>query len=212
MRGAVHRIDWLSRWVDGLGVAAWVRDPCGVLAHVNAAAASLLGIPPGERLGLPCHQAIQSCDAAGAPFCGPDCPILRRLRAGSRLVPQFVRLEGAIGKPHWLTLVVLPFPSASTVPWLVHCALPGDDEWRMRQYLQRVAMRPPERLCPHLTTREGQVLELLVRDLDAQAIAVRLHMSYATVRNHIQHILAKLEAHSIEEVVALRVLGEIDEP
>jgi DNA-binding NarL/FixJ family response regulator len=38
-------------------------------------------------------------------------------------------------------------------------------------------------------------------------IAKRLFVSHATVRNHVQHILAKLGAHSILESIALHLLG-----
>ena len=35
-----------------------------------------------------------------------------------------------------------------------------------------------------------------------------LGLRYTTVRNHVQHILAKLEAHSIQEVVARDLLDD----
>ena len=38
------------------------------------------------------------------------------------------------------------------------------------------------------------------------AIAARLHVSHATVRNHVQHILNKFGVHSIMEAVALYLL------
>lgn len=54
-----------------------------------------------------------------------------------------------------------------------------------------------------LTPRERDVLELLTEGLDGAAIAERLYLSPATVRNHIQHILTKLGVHSRVEAVAL---------
>jgi LuxR family maltose regulon positive regulatory protein len=47
------------------------------------------------------------------------------------------------------------------------------------------------------------VLQLLTDGLDGPAIAKQLFLSPATVRNHIQHILAKLGVHSRVEAVAL---------
>jgi LuxR family maltose regulon positive regulatory protein len=47
------------------------------------------------------------------------------------------------------------------------------------------------------------VLQLLTEGLDGAAIAQRLFLSPATVRNHIQHILDKLGVHSRVEAVAL---------
>ncbi len=59
----------------------------------------------------------------------------------------------------------------------------------------------PARLCA-LTSREQQILQLLAEGLAATAIARRLYISLATVRNHTQHILAKLGMHSKLEAVA----------
>ncbi len=53
-----------------------------------------------------------------------------------------------------------------------------------------------------LTRREVEVLRLMASGLNTGAMADRLHVSRATVRNHIQHILAKLGVHSRLEAVA----------
>lgn len=53
-----------------------------------------------------------------------------------------------------------------------------------------------------LTAREQQILQLLAEGLAATAISRRLYISLATVRNHTQHILAKLGMHSKLEAVA----------
>ena len=52
-----------------------------------------------------------------------------------------------------------------------------------------------------LTRREQQILALLAKGLDAQALANTLHISYVTARNHIQHIYEKLGIHSRAEAV-----------
>ena len=53
-----------------------------------------------------------------------------------------------------------------------------------------------------LTTREAQVLELLVEGLSQEEIAVRLVISPKTVGTHIQHVLPKLGVHSRTQAVA----------
>jgi two-component system nitrate/nitrite response regulator NarL len=53
-----------------------------------------------------------------------------------------------------------------------------------------------------LTPRETEVVRLLTAGATSRTIAKRLNVSPATVRNHVQHILAKLGAHSRLEVVA----------
>jgi DNA-binding CsgD family transcriptional regulator len=53
-----------------------------------------------------------------------------------------------------------------------------------------------------LTARERQILHLLAEGRTATAISRQLYISRATVRNHTQHILAKLGLHSKLEAVA----------
>ena len=54
-----------------------------------------------------------------------------------------------------------------------------------------------------LTPREHEVLTLLSQGLGQAEIAQRLVVAQATVSTHIQHVLAKLGAHSRAEAVAL---------
>jgi DNA-binding NarL/FixJ family response regulator len=54
-----------------------------------------------------------------------------------------------------------------------------------------------------LTARERQVLVHFAQGLGTGAIAQRLSISTATVRNHSQRILAKLRAHSRIQAVAV---------
>jgi DNA-binding NarL/FixJ family response regulator len=73
--------------------------------------------------------------------------------------------------------------------------------------------RDPTRPGADLTSRETEVLRLLADGLSNQAIADELGIRLATVRNHVQSVIEKLEAHSKLEAVstALR-LGLIQAP
>ena len=59
-----------------------------------------------------------------------------------------------------------------------------------------------ELLLASLTSRETEILALMIRGADNRAIADTLHISYATVRTHVRSILAKLGAHSQLDAVA----------
>jgi DNA-binding NarL/FixJ family response regulator len=59
------------------------------------------------------------------------------------------------------------------------------------------------RLAAHLTDREWQCLELLVRGLNTRAMARQLSVSITTVRTHVQSLLAKLGVNSRLQAVAL---------
>jgi putative two-component system response regulator len=73
---------------------------------------------------------------------------------------------------------------------------------RLQQLLGRMA--PTRRgLGSTLTRRELEVLRMLAAGLSNKEIAKRLFLSTHTVRNHVQRILNKLQAHSKLEAVAV---------
>lgn len=64
-----------------------------------------------------------------------------------------------------------------------------------------------------LTTREGEIVELIARGLDNSQIAARLEMSEKTVRNHITAVFAKLGVENRgQAIVRAREAGLVDEP
>ena len=54
-----------------------------------------------------------------------------------------------------------------------------------------------------LTEREREVLVLMARGLDNEQIGADLHVSEATVRTHVGHVLSKLEARSRVQAVVV---------
>ncbi|HEX9713997.1 MAG TPA: response regulator transcription factor [Actinomycetota bacterium] len=64
-----------------------------------------------------------------------------------------------------------------------------------------------------MTPREHSILELLVEGLSTRVIADRLGLRIKTVRNHVQNIMTKLDAHSrLEAVAAAMRQGLITSP
>ncbi len=70
---------------------------------------------------------------------------------------------------------------------------------RRREQAQRQAER--SRRLDSLTPRERQILGLMAEGMDNREIALRLSVSYATVRSHVRHLLSKLGARSKLEAV-----------
>jgi len=67
-------------------------------------------------------------------------------------------------------------------------------------------LRPTKRgIGDDLGDRQLEVLRLMAAGLPNKLIAARLHISVNTVRNHVQNILGKLDAHSKLEAVATAV-------
>jgi DNA-binding NarL/FixJ family response regulator len=74
-------------------------------------------------------------------------------------------------------------------------------------------MRPPAAavFAPGLTTRERQVLRLLVTGASNKEMAKRLAIRSNTVRTHVQNLLAKLRVHTRLEAVTLAIRGGLDD-
>jgi DNA-binding NarL/FixJ family response regulator len=62
--------------------------------------------------------------------------------------------------------------------------------------------RPYSAMSSLLTAREQEILQLLTEGLAVSVISQLLNISPVTVRNHLQHIQAKLGVHSQVETVA----------
>jgi two-component system, NarL family, nitrate/nitrite response regulator NarL len=70
---------------------------------------------------------------------------------------------------------------------------------RLSDLLQQ---RPPQRTLPSLTSREREILALAEEGCSNKEIARRLHISCATVKNHIHSILQKLQVSRRGQAVA----------
>jgi len=81
---------------------------------------------------------------------------------------------------------------------------------RMRRLLLRVQSSATRR--SPLTPREDEVLALLAQGVAAAEISARLHITPKTTATHIEHILAKLGAHSRAEAVALALRDHVVNP
>jgi DNA-binding NarL/FixJ family response regulator len=61
----------------------------------------------------------------------------------------------------------------------------------------------------HLTPRQAEVLRLLEQGRSTKQIALELHLSTETVRNHVRHLLHALGVHTRLEAVALARRGGV---
>jgi DNA-binding NarL/FixJ family response regulator len=80
----------------------------------------------------------------------------------------------------------------------------------LRRVADLAAQRQAEALPAPLTAREREVMQLLDRGLTNKQIAVALHIELPTVKNHVHHILDKLQVRGRSEAVArIRAYGLI---
>jgi len=187
-------------WIESLDVPAWASSHDQRLLALNRPARDLFGI---EEIRQPCfcHDVVRG-GRAGARLCGPECPVTRDLRAG-RIHHPF-DLEIPLGGDRVYRVLVAGVRRGRE-PCILHLATDVSQEIRLRAFFERVARRAGARAgsasVRRLSPREREVLALLSEDHTLREVADALHVSYATVRNHVQHILAHLGVHSVLEAI-----------
>lgn len=216
--GEKDRSVWAPSWVRSLGVAAWVRDPNGIIRFFNERAEVLFGRSASECVGLACERVVAGIDVDEQPFCkaGGRCQVVCLAQHDQQIKPFRLRIGGPDNETRWIRIVAAKikrprYPGT----WLVEFAL-SDDAAGIESYLQKVARRTsrsapeiPIGGCTDLTPRESAVLRRLAQDHQTHHdIAAGLHISYHTVRNYVRRILAKLGVHSVLEAVAQYLVGK----
>lgn len=182
----------------------------------NPACERLLGVSARAALGQPCCEVVRASDASGERYCGARCTLASLARGGAapKPLPLWFSAGEGFRLPLWVSVFLLPSQR--------------QDLWTVMHVLQRkrqslIALPPaasgaakrrapsvpvprqgdaPPRASGVLTQREREVLALLAQGHCGVAIARRLYLSPVTVRNHVQHLIAKLGLHSQLEAVA----------
>ncbi|HEX5133298.1 MAG TPA: LuxR C-terminal-related transcriptional regulator [Candidatus Krumholzibacteria bacterium] len=201
----------LPAWVSRLGMPVWISAPDGTLSYMNRQAEVLIGQSAADCVGNLCYLVIAGRTPDGTPLCCPRCRVRRLADEREEIEPVRIAVPVADGTRRDATVVIIGLEDGQ----LVHCVVDAGNELRLRHFLDHVTLRTPDAdsnavrvRLGDLTMREREVLELLAEDATLHDIANRLGVSYATVRNHVQHILGKLGVHSILEAVAVLLLGQ----
>src|SRR3990172_4043574 len=175
----------------------------------NQTAERLLGFKAEDVLGRECFDVIAGGDHLGDPFCGSDCPVIECARRGRAPENYDVHTRTASGRPRWINISIVVLKGKgrrSTVA--VHLFRDITDRRRREFLLTRLVPDPAgpdteiENAPSRLTRREAEGLQLLASGLATPRIAEMLGISRTTVRNHIEHVLAKLGVHSKLEALA----------
>ncbi|MBI5284504.1 MAG: PAS domain S-box protein [Chloroflexi bacterium] len=196
------------------------------IVYWSRAAEVLTGRTAAEVSGRRCFEVMLGDDEEGNPFCRRNCPTIAAARRG-RPVPSYdISTPTGDGRRAWfnVSIVVLPgkrrrelraahmfrdvtarrraeaFAEATVPPPSVLVPAPAQRRRMRRSAAAELAVK--------LTTRELEVLRLLGQGLSTDAMACRLNLSKATVRNHMDRLRTKLGAHSrIEALVRAGQLG-----
>ncbi len=225
----------MKQLVAMLGSAAdgaMLVDQDGKVVFLNRAAERLLGFRAKAVLGRPCHEVMRGETLDGQRLCSASCAIGSRVARGSGVRNFDMRTHTKAGRMIWLNVSSLSVPSREKGRFLaVHLLRDISKQAKVRQLenelhaaLCGTVATGPEIQVDHpakeptpeipidlpLSERERDVLRLLAAGKSTKSIADRLHIRLTTVRNHIQHILKKLHAHSRYQ--ALAILFHSDKP
>jgi DNA-binding CsgD family transcriptional regulator len=189
----------------GSAAAAFAVDLEDRIVYWNRGAERFFGWRAEETLGKRGFEVLGGHDAFGNRYCGRRCPVRRAVEAGAELQPFAIDLCARDASHKRIRIRMRNVPEE--VPRLLLHLLDAPPFDELFEGLKSHARRPaPGPAQPHgspLTARERQVLALLAEGLAAQGAAERLGISHATVRNHIQNILRKIEVHGQVEAVAV---------
>jgi PAS domain S-box-containing protein len=191
----------LARSGDGV----FAVGPEGRVVLWNRAAEKILGWSAREVMERPCCDVFVGVDDHGNRLCYKGCHVMSLVKLGEPVQHFDMQTRTKSGRPVWLDISILEAPSSGPGGALaIHLFR---DVTATRELLRLVHERlqapsaPPDEITT-LTRRELEVLRLMAGGANTKALAERLHVSPATIRNHAQNIFAKLGVHSRLEAVA----------
>ena len=199
-------LNGIERALASSGDGAFVIGEDGLIRSWNQAAETLLGWAPRDVVGRPCCDVFSGYNTEGNRLCSQSCQVMMTVRAKEPVRHFDMRTRTKAGRPVWINTSVLATTNAKGEPLTIHLFR---DVTATKELLTLVHERlgvasGPDGPDPAatLSRRELEVLRLMTQGLNTKAIAERLHLSRATVRNHAQGIFAKLGVHSRLEAVA----------
>lgn len=219
-------MNYLFDALDNAADGAFVIDDNLRVVYWNKAARNILGFTDEDVTGRFCYQLLQGHDERQQLICRAHCQVAKQALC-SQPVPNYdVNVRAKQGDRHWLNMSVFTYHMDSNVGGnvVVHLFRDIND----RKFDEDVLTHLVELIRTHqdvlegsrtklnprvepLTSRELEVLVLLAKGHPTDEIGELLSITSNTVRNHIQHILGKLQVHTrLEAVVYAIEQGLID--
>ena len=202
MGGALGSFD-LDQTLARSGDGAFVIGPDGRIVLWNRAAERILGYPARQVMGRPCCDVFAGADDNGNRLCYRGCHVESLVKLGEPIQSFDMQTRTRAGHPIWLsvsTLTVRAGGDALAVHLFRDVTKTKETLELLRDRVAAPPAPPPE--AATLTRRELEVLRVLATGANTRTAAERLHVSRATVRNHVQNLLGKLGVHSRLEAVA----------
>ena len=183
------------------GDPAFAVDRDGVIVLWNQAAEKVLGYSSATALGRRCWELLCGHDTFDNDYCCEHCEV-REMAFQHRQVNGFKAIyRTASGECKRFGINCLTVFDDQDNQLLLHVCHPED------AHIQFKSEPLTNNLHDVLTQREHQALVLLTQGKNNEEMATVMSISDLTVRNHVQHVLSKLNVHSRLEavVVALKL-------
>jgi DNA-binding CsgD family transcriptional regulator len=184
------------------GDTAFAVDRSGVIVLWNPTAEKTLGYPASKALGKQCWKLLYGQDTYGNKYCNERCP-LREMAFQHESVNGFeVSFKTASARRKKFSISCLVMVDEPGHELLLHIC---HDQYETLGHNNNhvVIASSANNHCGTLTRRETEVLTLLENGKSTSEIASMMSISTPTVRNHIQHILNKMQVHNRLEAVML---------
>lgn len=199
--------------------AALAVAPDGRIRCCNAAAERMFGRLAGTLTDTYCMDLLAGEGPHGDRICFRNCVVIDRALNGLPTEAFDCSIATPSGR-RWVNVSTITLPLHEGNVLMIHLLRDVDAKKELetltRQMLDQIPGLSGDSVdsllsspLPHidLSPREQSVLRLLAQGCSTKAIATGLGISVTTVRNHVNHILQRLSAHSRTEAV-LRAVRE----
>lgn len=219
---AVQLPETIQRIIESrTGDAVFVVAPDYHVAYWDSRAEFFTGIAAEDAVGKPCYEVVLGEREGGERFCSWGCSVMRMSQEGRPVTSYDMQVQSPSGGKRWVSVSILSIDDEDG-PYIVHLmrdAQKTHDTLEMAQHLIHLSKKGDDsaqtfagrRDLPALTARQLEMLEHLAEGKSVKEIKTELHLSEATVRNHVRSVLQALGAHSqLEALARARELGVLN--
>lgn len=189
--------------------AAFAVDCTQRIVGWNEGAQRLTGYDSAEMVNKLCYRALGFVTCLGDPICSEECGLLNAAVAGCLSRGQDVLVRGKGDRELCIRLTTAI--AGTGAKHIIHFMEDVTLKYELQALAEEILSHFQNNLDPpgpnpglsSLTNREIQVMEMLSHGLAIDRVAEMLNVAPATARNHVQHAIAKLGAHSRLEAVLI---------
>jgi PAS domain S-box-containing protein len=197
----------LDQALERTGDGAFIVSGDGRILSWNRAAQKILGFTAKEVVGRRCCDIFTGRDENDNRLCYQGCHVMTLVGMGEAVQSFDMRTRTKGGQAAWINVSILPLGNGSASgDSALHLFRDVTASKELLTLVHERLARAAGGDAPEgeaLSRREVEVLRLLAAGVKTGEAAERLHVSRATIRNHVQHVLTKLGAHSRLEAVAI---------